>query len=349
MNIVTSICVDDDEKDDNSIYPATLDASGAQRRVIYWKCVAVFFATSIRCNPHAKHLLYTNDKRPVIIDKLDLKQFLNDLGVETRYVPFKHFKPPAGYSKIFKNAFYKLDIMRELGMEEENEYSVLLDSDCVWTKQNNELLNLLKTDQVLLYDVYQSYKGTKGKYHEVRVKLGKLYKEINPDYPKAEPTQFGGEFVAASNKKFKAMADLMEDAFKLILSKFKDQPLRLDEDRRIFDGMELLTSYVYNSMPLKFFNARDFISRIWNALKFSNTSQEDMRLTIWHMPSEKTQGFPLLYKKIIDKNSEFWSVPLDNFNIYLGKYLGVPKQFVKERYVMLTLKVAEAMKRKILK
>lgn len=349
MNIVTSICVDEDIKDNDVIYPATHGASGNQRKIIYWKCVGVFFATSIRCNPTAKHILYTNDENPVIIKGIDLKQFLVELGVEIRYVPFRHFKPPAGYSKVFKNAFYKLDVMRELGMEEENEQSLLLDSDCVWTKQNNELLKLLNSHDVLLYDVYKSDQGTKGKFHEVRLKLGKLYKEIYPEYPKTEPTQFGGEFVAANSKNFKVMADLMEEAFNLIISKFKDHPLRLNQDRRIFDGMEFLTSYVYNSMPLEYFNAKDFISRIWNALKFSNTSKEDMRLTIWHMPSEKTQGFPLLYKQIVNKNSRFWRTPIDKFDVYLGKYLGVPKQFVKERYVMLLKKLFEAIKRKIIK
>lgn len=351
MNIVTSICVDEDEdeNDNDVLYPATLGASGNQRKVIYWKCVAVFFATSVRCNPVAKHILYTNDKHPVIFKDLDLKQFLAGLGVDIRIVSFKHFKPPAGYSKVFKNAFYKLDVMRQLGMGEENENSVLLDSDCVWTKYNNEIEDLLKSHDVLLYDMYKSYQSKKGKFYNVRVKLGELYKEINPGYPKVEPTQFGGEFVAASNKNFRLIADLMYEAFTQIISSFKDKSLKLDDGRRLFDGMEFLTSYVYNSMPLKYFNAKDFISRIWSALKFTNATAEDMRLTVWHLPSEKTQGFPLVYKKIIDKNSDFWSVPLADFNTYLGKYLGVPKQVVRQRYVMLTGKVFEAIKRKIVK
>lgn len=349
MNIVTSICVDEDEKDKDVIYPATLGASSDQRKIIYWKCVAVFFATSVRCNPTAKHILYTNDKHPVIFRGLDLKQFLVDLGVDIRIVPFKHFKPPVGFSKVFKNAFYKLDVMRELGMGEENEYSVLLDSDCVWTKPNNDIEEMLKSSDVLLYDMYKSYQSTKGKFYNVRVKLGELYKEINPGYPKVEPTQFGGEFVAAKNKNFKVMADLMYEAFTLIISNFKDKSLKLDDGRRLFDGMEFLTSYVYNSMPLRYFNAKDFISRIWTALKFSNTSIEDVRLTVWHMPSEKTQGFPLLYQNIINKNSKFWQVPLADFNIYLGKYLGVPRQYTPQRYLMLSEKIFEAIKRKIMK
>lgn len=350
MNIVTSICVDEDEKDLDVIYPATLGASGDQRKIIYWKCVAVFFATSVRCNPTAKHILYTNDRHPVIIKGADLKVFLTGLGVDIRYVPFKHFKPPVGYSKIFKNAFYKLDVMRELGMEEENEYSILLDSDCVWTKHNSNIVDLFKSGEVLLYDMYQSYKNpTKGKFYEVRVKLGKLYKEVNPNYPKMEPTQFGGEFVGALNKNFKVMADLIHEAFILILASFKDPDLKLDDGRRLFDGMEFLTSYVYNSMPLKYFNAKDFISRIWTSLKFSNATPEDRRLTVWHMPSEKTQGFPLLYDKIVNKNSKFWNVPVEEFSTYLGGYLGVPKQYTSQRYLMLFKKGLESIKRKMSK
>lgn len=345
MNIITSICVDEDKSDENINYPATLKANAEQRRLIYWKCVVVFMATSVRCNPNYKHIVFTNDTKPVTTKNIEVKSFLESLGVIIKILPFKEFKPPPGYSKNFKNAFYKLDVMKALGEFPEDQYSIVVDSDCVWVKPEHNLLEIMKQNKVLLYDVYRSFKVKKGKYHEVRLKMGKLYKEIDSSYPVIEPIQFGGEIVGASSNNFKIITTQMQDVFKKILSIYHDQPLRLDENRKILDGMEMLTSYIYNIMNIEKHDLQEHIARIWNTLRSSTASEANMDLTIWHMPSEKTQSFPLLFNKVIDRQSKFWTVPLSRFKFYLGSYLGVPKQFVPKRYVMLIGKVLQSIKR----
>lgn len=348
MNIVTSICVDEDESDHAINYPSTLDASSSQRRLIYWKCVAVFFASSIRCNPDARHLLYTNDKQPVISRGANIKDFLIGLGVDIQYVPFVRFKPPAGYSDAFKNAFYKLDVMHQLG-QLAGTHSILLDSDCIWTKPNPQLVNDVESDTVLLYDVYQSHLGRKDIHHTKRLSLGKLYKELHPYYPVIEPTQFGGELVAASSENFKVISDKLQEVYTYIITHYKVGPPKVDASSSIFDGDEYLSSMVYNNMPVKWKNAKDYIRRIWNTLRYSSTLPSDLNLVIWHMPSEKTQGIPMLYKEIINKQSEFWQVPLPEFTVYLGKYLGVPQHVVSKRYGMLFFKTVQAIVRKVKK
>lgn len=125
-----------------------------QRRLIYWKCAAVSFATSIRCNPGIRHILYTNDLAPVRYKGRDLRTFLTDMGIEIRYLPFEVFKPLPGLSKKFKNAFYKLDVIRELG-KFVNQYSIVLDSDCVWVKNNQSFFQSLDQEKLLVYDCYQ--------------------------------------------------------------------------------------------------------------------------------------------------------------------------------------------------
>ena len=347
MNIVTSICIDEDQSGDHIHYPATLGAKSDQRRLIYWKCVTVFFATSVRCNPEARQIVYTNDQQPVIVKGVDIREYLTDLGVEIRYLPFQHFKPPVGYSKSFRNAYYKLDVMKALAVEEGD--SILLDSDCVWTKPYSEIKRLLQSDVVLLYDVYKSYLKSHNSHYRTRIDMGNLYRKINPGYPKEEPVQFGGEFIAASSKNLKLITALLEEVYAEVIAKAKEQPLQIDKDRSIFDGDEFIASYVYNHMPLPYVDAKNIIGRIWNALKYSNASEQHLELTIWHVPSEKTQGIPLLFNKVMDKQSAFWTTPLSEFNIYLGKYLGIPKQLAQVRYLMLTYKVFEAVKRKLIK
>ncbi len=345
MNIVTSICVDEDDNDVNINYPSTLHASAEDRRLIYWKCVLIFMATSVRCNPSHTHTVYTNDRKEVFYKKTNIKDFLKKLGVDIKLLPFETFKPPAGYSKNFKNAFYKLDVMKALGTLPDDTYSIVVDSDCVWIKPNDELITIMKEGKVLLYDVYKSFKEKKDKFDDVRIKLGSLYKEIDEFYPTQKPIQFGGEIVGTNSQNFKILTLQMEDAFNKIISIYDDQPLRLDENRKIFDGMEMLTSYVYNNMALPYYNLKDYIARIWNTLRGSTATEADMNLTIWHLPSEKTQGFPLLYNQVINKKSTFWKVPVSEFKNYLGGYLGVPKHVVPKRYFMLFRKVVQSAKR----
>jgi hypothetical protein len=344
MNIVTSICVDIDEADSAVVYPATLGANSKQRKNIYWRCVAVFFATSIRCNPEAKQVLYTNDRGVVSVDGVDIKKFLKGLNVEIRYKNFADFKPPTGLSHAFKNAFYKLDVIKDLASDKATHH-ILLDSDCVWAKKNQAFMNLIKSGSMLLYDIYKSYEKKENRFRQTRINLGKLYKVIDPDYPKAEPTQFGGEIVAGSSVNFKVIADLLDEVYPVILERCRTYPMRVDAERSIFDGDEFLTSYVYNNMPLEYVECTPYVGRIWNSLKYSNASKANFNLTIWHMPSEKTQGFPLLFKKITNKNSLFWNLPPDQINTYLGKYLGVPKQFTRERSLMLVNKILQSVKR----
>lgn len=39
-------------------------SSSADFQAVYWRCVVLFFATSVRHNPDARHLLYTNVSVP---------------------------------------------------------------------------------------------------------------------------------------------------------------------------------------------------------------------------------------------------------------------------------------------
>jgi hypothetical protein len=339
INIITSICVDQEDGDENIIYPSTLGANKNRRRLIYWKCAAVLLATSKRCNPAARHILYTNDKSEVMVGAFDLRAYLKEIGIEIIHLPFKYFVPPAGYSHSFKNAFYKLDVVKAMG-NLENDYNILLDSDCVWTKPSEEFINQVASENILLYNVYIGSKAGEV-YHEVRLALGKIYKEIDPSYPDPEPIQYGGELITGKGANLKVVSDKMKEVFDTVVKKYKEGPPVFFGESSLFDGDEFLSAFVLNNMPVKKMEANKYLRRIWNTFRISTVKPEDMDLVIWHMPFEKTQGFPLLFKEVINKQSEFWTVPIHLFNIYLGQYLGVPKSMVMKRMPMLASKLVE--------
>jgi hypothetical protein len=325
MNIVTSICVDEKPEDD-SYYPNANRLNQEQRRILYWKCVVVFFCSSVRCNPKARHIVFSNDRKPVMVKGKDMKEFLKELGVEVRYLPFQYFKSREGTTAHFRNAFYKLDVIKELGSGE-YDYNLLLDSDCVFSKPDPQLMKLIQSDEgLLLYDVYEAEPSRK--IHNInRYDMGEMYNKVWPGYPKPDPILYGGEFLAGSGKNFRIIADEMYHIFTKIQKEFGDHPPKFPTaEYTILDADEHISSLVYNKMSLKLINAKGYVKRIWTDVRSSRATMADFHTTIWHLPREKSQGLPVLFNKVIDKQSSFWTTPLDTFNVYLGKYLGVPKR-----------------------
>lgn len=348
MNIVGSICVDEDKRDDTIQYLSIPNRNGLQRRSIYWRCAVVSFATSMRCNPQARHILFTNDRQPVWIGKIEAKQFLRTLGVEIREVPFETFKPPAGFSENFKNAFFKLDVIEKLAREKDSCH-LLLDLDCVWTKPGNELLDELQAGCFMLYDNYEM-KDSFRKIHGMSMaEMGTVYQEIDPTYPMPHPILFGGEFIGGNTEHFQTVAEGLLKAFRHIVSKYPLAPPKFAHQQSIFDNDEYLSSYVYNQLALPWKNAKPYIRRINTDISYSTARTSDMDLAIWHLLDEKTQGFPLLYKQVVDSKSRFWTLPLSEWNTYLGSYLGVPKSVTTRRYTMIAQKLVEKSLKKVRK
>ena len=99
---------------EESAYPQVGGVSSSPAfQAVYWRCVALFFATSIRHNPAARHLLYTNLDGVPHVDGFDLPAFLDRLGVEVVQVPFT-YQPPPGYYSAWRNQFYVFDLIQDL-------------------------------------------------------------------------------------------------------------------------------------------------------------------------------------------------------------------------------------------
>jgi hypothetical protein len=328
IGIITSMCVDI-EPDEKVFYPQLKDVNAQDRRWLYWQCVYVFFATSKRFNPQSRHILYTNDQTQVAKDGIDLMAKIKDLGVEVKFHPFQHFNPPKGYSNTFKNAFYKMDVIKELGKETGN--FILLDSDCVWIKPVSTLNQMMDWDkEILLYDTFTSSDPSKRptnltKDNLLKADVGKVFKQIDENYPIAEPHVFGGEVIGGNAQNLKIVGEELAKSFNHILTKYHSEAElpRFPNGKNIFSGMEYWTSMIYNQMPLPYRDARQYIRRIWTAFKVSSVKKTDFDLTIWHMPAEKKQGFPNLFQQSINPKSKFWTLSLDKFPAYMGEYLGI--------------------------
>lgn len=324
INIVTSLCVD---VQDETLNYQLFYLNNKQKRLTYWKCCMTFFSTSVRCNPEALHILYTNDETPIKYNGIDLKKFLEEIGIEIRYLPFKIFTPPKEFSRYLMLAYYKFDVLNDLCNREENTYSIILDSDCIWTKKDKELTQLIKSDKLLIFDVYdRKDPKDKGPHNFSRHDMGRLFKYIDSKYPKKYPIWFGGEIIAGSAKNLKIISNELHSVYNHILQIAQDPAQMIYSKKMLERGMEFLASYVINKEKVQWHEAKKYIKRIWTSKKINNVSPEDINLTIWHMISEKIMGIPALCEEVLNRNSTFWQMPLENFNIYLGEYLGVPER-----------------------
>jgi hypothetical protein len=327
--IATSICVDDQPQDALSEYPMLGGAKDSnERRAIYWRLVTLFCCTSVRCNPEHKHLVYTNDKNDVFIGKVNIKQFLSNLGVEIVELPFKTFSPPDTLSKKFKNAFYKLEVIQALCMlgQPNDTSSILLDSDCIWANSSSQLHSAIQKHKILLYDIYKKDDPfEKHPAHKLSMAdIGKVFKSIDSTYPEPYPIWYGGEIMGGRSSVLRIIANELEKVFNQIIEQSKTHQYTFPNGQNIFDGMEHFTSLAYNKKLAEIDDASKFIKRLYTGETLNNVEPEDINLPIWHLPAEKQRGLLLLFKEAIRLNSKFWSVEPKNFSNYLGEYVGIP-------------------------
>lgn len=325
MAIVTSLCVDAADAP-ASVYPQLLDVGAQERRRVYWQCAMVFFATSVRCNPGVQHLFYTNDEAPACWGGIDYRAFLNQVGVQTRQLPFKDFCPPPAFGTEFRNAFYKLEVLRELARPEAEEGSLLLDSDCVWTRPTPALLELLRQPGTLLLLDAEPEAGPDTKVHGLsRRDIGNLYRHLDPTYPVDVPRHYGGELLGGSRQRLAEVATELQAFWEAVMRDYPTAAPRFASGRSLFDGDEYLTSFVYNRLAQPGIDASPFIRRIWTSFRKTDVRATDAQLPIWHLPNEKNQGLPILCRRVLDPNSAFWHLPLSELAAYLGRFLGIPR------------------------
>ena len=323
MDIVTSLCVDD-ARHPAARYAQLLDLKAEQRRRIYWQCVVVFFASSVRCNPRARHRFFTNDQAPITLHNVDCRRFLEGIGVEINLLPFVEFQPPAGFSTLFRNAFYKLEVLRALAAPEAGASSLLLDSDCVWTRPEPALARTVAAGPgLLLFDVLADTTPDTKIENLSRRDIGATYREIYPDYPVEVPIYFGGEVVGGSRAALGQLVGELQATWQHLAQAYPTAPPRLCTQESLYDNDEYVTNLVYNRSGRPWVDAAPFIRRLWTSYRYRNVLPTDAQLPIWHLPSEKLQGLPVLCRRALRVDSWFWRVPLADFGGYLGKYLGV--------------------------
>jgi hypothetical protein len=309
----------DSPDEESTYYQSRGRSSSAAFQAVYWRCVAVFFATSHRQQPDARHVLYTNVESPPTVDGLDVAALLRRLEVEVVQLPLT-FETPPGYYHAWRNQFYVFDIVRRLRDDlAEEDAALVLDSDCVWIASAEPMQDALRRDGVLTY--IQPYAPDWPVNGLTRTQMREVARALGGSEGSGPLIYCGGELVAATGAELRRLVPEVEQAWAGLMDLHsRGEPVFTEEGQTL--------SFVYDQLGYPLGNGSPFVRRIWTgSLGAHNTAlPEDHGLLVWHLPVEKRFGIERLFPQAFDPASELLSLPLGReLREYLGSCLGVPR------------------------
>lgn len=328
--IATFMAIDTDPEDSAADYPMYRGPrSSSGRRVSYWKNVITWGATARRCYPDARIVIATNDPDDVDLEIGSLHQTLDALGIERLFVPYVRFKPPPGGSRRYINIFYRFDSLRALvnAPGPENESIYLSDSDAVWVRRLADLDAYLPPQGLAFHSPDMEY-GPYARFpHNMsRADMGETFRRIDPSYPEPLPAWYGVDFVGGRRASLRQFIADLEAAWNRVLEYIAVQPLLLANGESFMENDEHIGCYVLNLKHQPITPPDGFFLRLFTLEYTQGPRAVDTSGVIWHVPQEKERGLKLLYVQVLDRHSDFWTVPVEMLPDYLGGYLGVPKR-----------------------
>ncbi len=317
-NTIIATWLHAETKETESEYPQVGGASSSPAfQEVYWRCIVVFFASSVRHNPDAKHRLYTTVSAVPDIGGFSTSGFLQKLGVEVIQVPLTYLPPP-GYHGSWRNQFYILDIIKHLDTHgAPGEQYIVLDSDCVFVAPLDKLSRDLAEKQLLALDLKLPLDEDINGLTQRDMK--RLFEELGVACPSEAAPYYGGEFFAATLEAVHRLAGEMQPLWEICLARFGAGKPKFNEEAHFL-------SYLYAKLGYGQPTANPHVGRIWTGRKHQTASESDFALAVWHVPSEKKHGIKHLYGQAIQPQSPFWTVaPGSDFARYAAGFLGIPK------------------------
>lgn len=314
--ISTWLCADEPGEESN--YPQVGgNSSEFEVQKIYWRCVMVFFASSIRYHQEGyKHVFFTNVKELPEVDGVNIQDELEKLGVEIRYVKFTYKTPPQYYHS-WRNQFYEFSIIDDLAKSaQDNDLWLLLDSDCVFVKSADELFNKgEKSGHLLLSPNYPVDYDINGL---TRLQMKEIYEELLGRKINEAPEYHAGEFLFLNGDYLKKISKEFETLWPELLRRHEAGLPKLNEEAHTL-------SYIYYLMGLESGGANGIIKQLWTDKNtFRNVEPANFDLAIWHLPAEKRVGFATLFEELSKRGFD-WFTKLNEqgYVQYLGKQLSV--------------------------
>lgn len=316
-DLISTLLVLDGPEDASAFPQVGGDSSSRSFQDVYWRCVACFFATSARQNPHTPHAFFTNAEALPVVDGLDMADFMRRLGVDVVRLPITH-RLGRGKVSSWNNVFYILDVIAHLDRRGGFENAVVMDSDCVWTRPADGLLSDVARRGVLSMSIPYPYDGElNGASRRDMVRAAQRLAGHHFDFI---PNFSGGEIFAATRSGVAEVNRIVSRMWvELLASPPGDVPVFTEEH---------LLSIAYEILGVPTGTADPHIRRLWTALRLNNVTAEDVDSgrCAWHLPMEKKTGFIDLFEAARDRHSWLWTVPPEDVRLRIARVMGLPKR-----------------------
>jgi hypothetical protein len=293
-----------------------LSSSTLQFQNIYWQCICVFFASSIRFNPQRQHVLFTNAAAPKIGD-FDVNSFLKATGVATVQLPVT-YRLPKGVFSSFGNQFYILDILKYAAQSGFDSPLFVFDSDCVWIRSAEQMELALDSADALTYDLgYAAEHCENGLTGSAMAQIAQnCGTPCGGDFIR----YFGGEAFGATPIAIRNLAGRIDHLWDENLRLIRDGSPNINEEAQFL-------SILYSHLGYTAGTFNPYIKRIWTTFHHSTANSHDLKLLLWHLPSEKRTGLTDLFQDMRMPNSSFWRLPVgEPFRGYVARKVGIPSR-----------------------
>ncbi|APQ18507.1 hypothetical protein [Maribacter hydrothermalis] len=329
-----------DSEEEKSKYPnnsVKASSNSPEFQAIYWRCVIVFFQTSLRFHKNHRHILFTNTENIPLINGFSIKDFFEENNIEV--ISLKNQYPlPNGYFNSFRNQFFEFSILQEVSkFIDKDDNFLMLDSDCIFTTSIDKIFNELNTSKFT--SITYSFDQNKANSN-VNGLTGLQMKELFQDFGvqlNSFPFYSGGEVLLCKGDFIKKVMEDFPTLFKELMKRNAEGKIKFNEEAHVL-------SYFYYKYNGNIGGLNAHIKRMWtNHNYYRNIEKDDFKRAIWHLPNEKGQGFETMYNDIVNKKFEF-----DNQNMYLTYAKDTmldPKNYKVDYYKRLkknVLKIAKA-------
>lgn len=231
--------------------------------------------------------------------------------IEIFTIPYNYFRFDKDY--LWSLAFYKLCALKYV-VELKYKYIAYMDTD-VYVQGDFSAIWQECVYNIMLYDIN----------HGLNTKNYRILCDETTGYfgEKKYITHYGGEFFAANSN----------NACNFIVEAEKIYNKMIAQKINTTRGDEFIISLCADTMREKIKNAGAYIYRFWTDCSFRlvSTCYKYNRITILHVPSEKTKGMIKLYNKYISKglipnDRKVWKI----LHLYFPSFITIIKSKIKD-------------------
>ncbi len=281
-----------DSIEEKSYYPNTGRDSASQKfQAIYWRCIVLFYETSLRFHKEMKHLFFTNTDKLPVVDGFNIREFFTKNNIQV--IVLKNLYPlPDNYFSSFRNQFFEFSIVDHISKTINSEdMLILLDSDCVFAKSIDSAFTRFAklSSTAMTYVVNNNHK------YEMHGLSGSDMRDLFADFGHEmsdNPFYSGGELLFAKGSFMKYVAKDFVKMYDNLIERHQKNKLKFNEEAQV------LSFYYYKSNAV-IGGMNDYIKRLWtNRNYYRNVLPKDRDLAIWHLPNEKRDGIHNLFTRI---------------------------------------------------